>query len=525
MRIQALWTLRGLDGLTPDLIRESMKDAHPEVRRHALRLGEGPWKGDRRLVADAAGLANDPDPGVRLALALSLGDTDDPAAVPALLAIARRDGDDPTVRAAILSSAKPHAAGLLAGLFAEAGREPPPAEFVGPLFATLETAKGARGLAPLIAAIGSAERGTFAAWQFTAYAALRDASGGRLDELARADHALKGPVARLEKLAQAARECSKDADADESRRVAAVRALGRDGDGDLPILAALLGPRHPAPLRAEALRALGRLKTARVAGAVLGDWAAFSPETRGAVLDLLLSREATLAPLLDAIESKAVLAAEVNGPRRARLLAAKSPEVKARASKLFDAPDSARKDVVDRQRPALDLPGDPKAGAAAFAKACASCHKLGEVGVEVGPDLAALADKAPEALLIAILDPNRAFESRYASYSVETRDGRVLSGMVAAETANAVTLRGQEGKGETILRDDIEAMAASGRSLMPEGLENDLGTRGLADLIAFLSETGPPARSSRAIAPKSSGPPPTARSPCPRPPPRSPAKP
>ena len=108
------------------------------------------------------------------------------------------------------------------------------------------------------------------------------------------------------------------------------------------------------------------------------------------------------------------------------------------------------------------------------------------MGVEVGPNLGALKDKTPEALLIAILDPNRAFESRYANFTVATTDGRVLTGMIASETASAVTLRRQEGKEEVLLRSEIEEMSASGQSLMAEGLEKDLSHRDLADLIAFL---------------------------------------
>ena len=99
------------------------------------------------------------------------------------------------------------------------------------------------------------------------------------------------------------------------------------------------------------------------------------------------------------------------------------------------------------------------------------------MGVEVGPNLGALDEKNPETLLIAILDPNRAFESRYANFTVATADGRVLSGLIASETASAVTLRRQEGKEDVVLRREIEEMAASGQSLMPEGLEKDLTPR------------------------------------------------
>lgn len=115
---------------------------------------------------------------------------------------------------------------------------------------------------------------------------------------------------------------------------------------------------------------------------------------------------------------------------------------------------------------------------------------MGNVGFEVGPDLASLNDKSPESLLIAILDPNRAFETKYVSFSVATVDGRVLSGLIASESATAVSLRRQDGKDDVLLRSDIQEMSASGQSLMPEGLK-DLKPQDLADLISFLVSAGP----------------------------------
>jgi putative heme-binding domain-containing protein len=94
-------------------------------------------------------------------------------------------------------------------------------------------------------------------------------------------------------------------------------------------------------------------------------------------------------------------------------------------------------------------------------------------------------------LLVAILDPNRALESKFAAFTVATVDGRILSGLIASESATSVTLRRQEGKDEVLLRSEIEEMSASGQSLMPEGLEKDLSPRDLADLIAYIATAGP----------------------------------
>ena len=132
---------------------------------------------------------------------------------------------------------------------------------------------------------------------------------------------------------------------------------------------------------------------------------------------------------------------------------------KARAEGLFSHQATSRQQVVDAYRPALGLKGRPDAGASHFKKLCASCHRLGNEGVEVGPDLATLNDRSPEALLIAILDPNRAFESRYAGFTVATDDGRVLSGLISGESASAVTLRLQEGRDVVLLRSQIDELA------------------------------------------------------------------
>ena len=105
----------------------------------------------------------------------------------------------------------------------------------------------------------------------------------------------------------------------------------------------------------------------------------------------------------------------------------------------------------------------------------------------VGPDLLTLSDASPETLLIAIIDPNRAFEAKYSDYTVHTKDGRVLSGLIAGETANAITLLRQDGRQDVLLRSEIEAVAATGRSLMPEGIEKEINPRELADLVAYIT--------------------------------------
>jgi hypothetical protein len=93
--------------------------------------------------------------------------------------------------------------------------------------------------------------------------------------------------------------------------------------------------------------------------------------------------------------------------------------------------------------------------------------------------------------MIDILDPNRAVEPQYMNYIAETRDGETLSGVMASETGNSVTLRIPQGAEQTVLRANLKALRSTGLSLMPEGLETGMSPQDLADLIAFVQSSGP----------------------------------
>ena len=94
--------------------------------------------------------------------------------------------------------------------------------------------------------------------------------------------------------------------------------------------------------------------------------------------------------------------------------------------------------------------------------------------------------RTPEEVLLHILDPNREVAPDYLEYAVSLDDGRILTGLVVAESAGSLTLRRPGGAEDTVLRTNIEAIAGTGKSLMPEGLEARVSPQEMADLIAFL---------------------------------------
>ena len=110
----------------------------------------------------------------------------------------------------------------------------------------------------------------------------------------------------------------------------------------------------------------------------------------------------------------------------------------------------------------------------------------------MGPELkAALQGKDKDALLLAILDPSREIDPRFAQMVMETGDGRTIAGLLAAETPVSVTLRRAEGIEETVLRANLESLTATGKSLMPEGQLKDLTDEQVRNLFAYLRSTQP----------------------------------
>ncbi len=139
--------------------------------------------------------------------------------------------------------------------------------------------------------------------------------------------------------------------------------------------------------------------------------------------------------------------------------------------------------------------GDARRGAIAFYQPqlmCVTCHREGETGEGLGPDLAAVGKTAAGVLVVeAILEPSKTIRKGYETVTVVTKDGKTLSGRLLEERPEAIVLResASQGKSITIARADIDERRDKGPSLMPEGLVNQLGSRQqFLDLVRYLME-------------------------------------
>jgi putative heme-binding domain-containing protein len=122
---------------------------------------------------------------------------------------------------------------------------------------------------------------------------------------------------------------------------------------------------------------------------------------------------------------------------------------------------------------------------ALFAQICQTCHTLFGTGGNIGPELTGSNRADIDYLLQNVLDPNALIGKDYQSTTVETKDGRVLLGMVRGDDANAITLK-TLGDAVIIPRSDIKSINVSEVSMMPEGLLAALSQDQVRDLFGYL---------------------------------------
>ncbi len=490
-KVHALYALAGLGRLKAEQVRLALEDAEPRVREHAIRLAERVQKNSPEVRQQLGALTDDADAQVRHQLAFTLGELPAAEKVPALMRLLRRDSADRWMQAACLSSLHEGAGPVLVALLGDVAfrKDARLRPLFQALVAQLGQEKRPDDLRRIVEAINGLPA-TEDALLLTLIRGLSEGlakSGRRLDDVLDTQ-AAQGVRQAFQKLLAGARTTAADARRKPKERAEAIQTLALAPFGEArDVLAALLDPREGREVHLAALAALNRFTDHAVAPLVLEAWPGLSPQTRAAAGEVLLARPERVDALLTAVEKGTFNPGELEPARIEFLRTHRGDKVRARALKLFANLKSARRqEVVDAYMPALKLPGDAARGKELFAKACATCHRAENVGHEIGPNLAAMQNRGPEAILLNVLDPSREVNPQYVTYVVATRDGRTLTGMIAAETATSITLKRAENQTDLLLRADIEELRGTGTSLMPDGLEKDLTPQGLADLIAYL---------------------------------------
>ncbi len=527
-RIHALWLLTALEPADATrIIDRRFRDPEPAVRANALRALAtlDPWQ-LARAGAGAALLARDPDPSTSLAALVAVRDVlaqnpadalellasfDDDWRRSALLAIAARSPAR-FVEASLAAPEPERFTGLVELLCVEVGRR----NDLGAAVEVVRALGAARGRSTPLAetALRALERAldpTLVAWTSTpletallklvsnestavATAALPFAERwGRDPRLDQAKAALGRRLGAI--AADPAQPVEQRLDA-----LATMLALASERAAAIEIGASLLGPATPLSAQLELIDALARTREPAAARALCDAHARLSRAARERAFERLIERPEWTAELCSALEARTIQPGELGTEAVHRLRNHADPALARRASAVLDAADGGAdaRDadlLIAELLPEVAEAGDRERGRAVFESNCVSCHTLEGAGFSadsarggVGPDLTGRGALGARELLTVLLDPNRSVEPAYVEHVVETEDGRLVAGVIARETDEALTLRSSAGEHE-VRRDEIVELRSTGRSPMPTGFES-LGAAALRDLFSFLGAYG-----------------------------------
>lgn len=500
-RVAALRLLDDSGELDLNTLELALADSHVGVRENACQLAEARLNGSHELLGQVSQLGGDPESRVRFQCALVLGEDTSTNQMNVLARIAMRDGADPWARAAVLSSVGNRAEDFFNALMAtRSGSAEATAAVMTDLSHIFGLGQPAANCLMLFNQITATIQSAGLSWQAAAIEGLAEGLRSRgfahtgaspIQSLVSADSAeARLGRTRFEELLKDAIRQANSANTPPGQRLDAIALLGEaDSAQATNSLLNLIVPAESAEVQTAAVRACGRLRDPAMVKALVASerWRAYLPPVRAAVLTVLMSHSRNFSVLLDAVERGDIPAWSIDPERRKQLMKSNDEVIKTRATALFKDQESGdRHKVYENYKSVLTLRGNAKNGHEVFKRICAQCHTHGGEGVAVGPDLTGVQNQPPEALLLHILIPSYEIVPGYTSYNIETRDGQVLTGLIASETATAITLKRSLGITDSILRSNIASISSSGLSLMPDELEKTMTRQELADLIAFL---------------------------------------
>ncbi|MBU6172476.1 MAG: c-type cytochrome, partial [Planctomycetes bacterium] len=479
-RLLALWSLQGSGELSVDDISIAFRDPHPSVRRHALRLAS------LHRSALPEWMASDIDLGVRTEYAWALSSTQALSRIESLETLCGHDLSDAWLRDAIATAAQ----GIELELISRLVQKPSSSEDQVSILQTLasEFSKGSND-EQVVRLLQAAKQST----NFRSQNALLQGCGKglratslpRTFESLSLGEELRSWIASV--LSQGIKDLS-DPQTPIAIRSAAIEILQHARFDEVrTILTEQLSIAHPTPLQVLAVRVLASFREPEVTQELVKAYKRLSPEARTEVL-VAMSRSDRVPQLLDAMESEQIQFNDLPFAQRSQLLRSTNAGWKSRAVHLAtQEKSSSRSEVVREMENAMEsLHGTVARGAAVFERTCSQCHRRNGIGIDLGPPLETVQHRSPGELLVAILDPSREVLPNYQEYAALLHSGTVITGVIAEESNDSITLTRAGSIQQRIPRSDIETVINSERSIMPEGLEKSITPQEMADLLAFL---------------------------------------
>lgn len=266
---------------------------------------------------------------------------------------------------------------------------------------------------------------------------------------------------------------------------------------ELPLFVTALAKPSPDNVRLSALNALNAFKQPQVAKEVLNNYPTFSASLKQKAIALLAQRESFALDLLKSVDSNAIPKTDISMDMARSMASHKDASIQKLLEKHWgkvSPPSPGEKIarisyvqlVVNRTKP------DMNHGKELFKKQCANCHMLFGEGNKVGPDLTTSDRQSLTQLVTHVVDPSAYIRPEFVAQVVETSDGRTLTGLLAEETGNSITLIDAKNQKTVLARNKVESMASSPKSIMPEAILDTLTDQDIADLFSYLRSNPTP---------------------------------
>ena len=298
----------------------------------------------------------------------------------------------------------------------------------------------------------------------------------------------------------------------DGRALDEVRRVALDGQAPLPQRQAALNTlieARPDDLReiCQKLLRVRFLNTTALAGLTLFDdpaigeqlarnYNSFHPSERPAVIEALVTRAGFAAPLLAQIEAGKIPRTDLSALHARQIRSLGDEKLTARLSEVWGELRDSPRDKADaivrlknQLTPQRLAAADARRGRAVFQTNCANCHRLYGAGADIGPDLTGSGRHNLDYLLENIVDPSAVVNKDYRMSIVRLADGRVHNGLLLSQDDRRVVLQTAKEK-VTILREEIEQIAPTTLSPMPDGILQPLTAEQIRDLVAYLMGAG-----------------------------------
>ncbi|MEM9644055.1 MAG: PVC-type heme-binding CxxCH protein [Planctomycetota bacterium] len=488
-RLHSLYALDGLGALNRSTLVRGLRDPHPQIRKHAIRLLEKS-SGDALPIRLLRKLADDPSKLVRHQLALSMGSIPSSHSQQVLERLVLRDVDDAWMRSAIQSSLGDGAAAMFSTLCSnDRFRSESSVAFLSSLGKQILQQREAADIDSAILALAGQADGLpgsmFSVVTQLLEAGARPGEDGS-DTNAEVDfRRLSDAVERM------AREIARTAMATGSPEPERIRAIQSLSHATYQIaskpLESLIVPSQPPSVQRAAIVALGKFREPQVAHVLIQAWPSLTPGVQATVVDTLFLRPERVLKVLSAVEAGLVPSSMIPMDRLRHPAIVNDEKIQRLAEEILNLnSNSDRANIVALYLPSMGQPADKVRGEALFKTHCSACHRVGGLGHELGPNLTSIRSRGAESVLVNVLDPNREVNSQYVNYLALTKDGDAVSGMIRSENASSMTFSRGKGLEKTLLRVNLEEITRTRQSIMPEGFERVLDPKAMADLIFYL---------------------------------------